>query len=134
MHNQVEVKGVSQPVINSVENETTPYELVRLLMDGAVVSIEAARNSMIHQRTAEKGEAISKAIEILTGLMESLNMEQGGQISENLLSLYEYMQHKLLQANLYNRIDYLNEVLLLLKEIRSGWIAIPEESRSAVSV
>lgn len=129
MQNIVEHEPGFSATVTLQEETATPHQLVLILIDAAIISVETARNAMVQQHVAEKGEAISKAIDILSGLMESLDMEQGGTISHNLMSLYEYMQHQLLKANLYNRVDFLNEVLKLLSEIHDGWVAIPEDDR-----
>jgi hypothetical protein len=50
-----------------------------------------------------------------------------GKISENLESLYLYMNSRLTQANLNNSIEMLEEVADLLLDIKSGWDAIPQD-------
>lgn len=50
---------------------------------------------------ADKGMAISKAIAIIQeGLRLSLDKDKGGELAANLDALYDYMGHRLLQANL----------------------------------
>jgi len=57
----------------------------------------------------------------------------GGSIAENLDSLYEYMSRRLLTANLQNSEQILQEVLMLLKDIRETWNEIGASSeKSAV--
>ena len=73
-------------------------------------------------KVAEKGKEISKAIDIIdTGLKQSLNYEAGGELAENLASLYEYMTMQLLRANLENNVAYVQEVYQLLSDIASAW-------------
>jgi len=120
---------------NSVETNTNdinfddPHQLVELLMDGAIDSVNSAKHHMIENNIALKGEDISKAISILTGLMASLDMDQGGEISKNLIALYDYMLTKLVEANVSDISENLEEVSELLNEIKSGWAAIPQEVR-----
>jgi len=120
---------------NSVEinqddiNFDDPHQLIELLMDGAIESVNSAKYHMSQNDVAHKGEDISKAMSILTGLMSSLDMEQGGEISANLTSLYDYMLTKLVEANVSDLSENLDEVAELLNQIKTGWAAIPKEVR-----
>lgn len=103
-----------------------PHRLIQMLMEGALEKISKAKGFMKNGDIAKKGEHISWAISIIEGLRVSLDHSQGGKISENLESLYIYMNDRLTQANLNNSIDMLNEVSDLLVDIKSGWDAIPQ--------
>jgi len=72
---------------------------------------------------------ISKAIAIIDNLRASLDHVQGGEISANLASLYDYIELRLVQANSASDITLLNEVSSLLVEIKSGWESIPGDQR-----
>jgi len=106
----------------------SPYKLILLLFDGALKAISVAKFNMQSTKVAgiaAKGEAISKAIAIIDeGLKLSLDVKAGGEMAENLNALYEYMCHRLLQANLKNDVGALDEVTKLLSEIRGAWAAI----------
>ncbi len=106
-----------------------PHRLIQMLMEGALEKIAKAKGFMEHGNVAEKGRHVSWAISIIDGLRLSLDKEKGGEIAENLDSLYEYMTRRLVQANAENSASYLDEVASLLLEIKSGWDAIPEEVR-----
>ena len=82
---------------------------------------------MINGDIAEKGAHISWAISIVSGLRVSLDAEQGGDIAKNLDSLYDYMERRLLEANIQNKVEYLDEVINLLLEIKSGWDGIADQ-------
>ncbi|GAB4303244.1 MAG: flagellar export chaperone FliS [Thiohalomonadaceae bacterium] len=103
----------------------TPHRLVQMLMEGALEKMAAARGHMQRGNVAEKGAHISWAISIIEGMRASLDMEAGGEIARNLNDLYGYMGHRLLEANLRNDAKALDEVIALLREIKSGWDAIP---------
>ena len=107
-----------------------PHRLIQMLLEGALEKIALAKNFMIEGNIAEKGIHISWAISIISGLRGSLDAEKGGEIAENLDSLYEYMERHLFQANLENKTEYLDEVCKLLREIKSGWDAIAEQARA----
>lgn len=108
----------------------SPHRLIHLLMTGAVDKIAVAKGHMMRGNIPEKGRHISWAISIINGLAASLDMEKGGELASNLGRLYEYMGNRLLEANLKNKPEYLDEVAVLMNNIKAGWDAIPDEHRS----
>lgn len=105
----------------------TPHRLVQMLMEGVQEKLLAAKGYMAVNNIAKKGEHISWAISIIDSLRSCLNREQGGDVAENLSRLYDYMEARLLVANLKNDPLILDEVGQLMAEIKSGWDAIPAE-------
>lgn len=110
-----------------VEN-ADPHRLIQMLIDGAIEKINRAKFFMNNNKTAEKGEHISWAISIITGLRSSLSIENGGDIAQNLDNLYDYCTVSLVQANLENSLDKLNSVLNVMNEIKEGWDGIREQA------
>lgn len=105
-----------------------PHKLILMLFDGALLALSSAVVNQKQGNTAEKGKAISKAIDIITGgLRASLNLESGGELAERLDALYEYMGNRLLHANIHNDVAVLEEVSHLLGELRSAWQEIAED-------
>ena len=108
-------------------DEFKPHRLIQMLMEGALEKISTARGMMERDEVAGKGELIGKAISIVEGLRVSLDKSAGGDIADNLDMLYEYMAHRLLEANLHNKPDYLSEVSEMLSKIKDAWDQIPQE-------
>ncbi|MDH5426065.1 MAG: flagellar export chaperone FliS [Gammaproteobacteria bacterium] len=129
MQNAAAMNQYKKVGTNVAVDVADPHHLIQMLMDGAVERINSAKYHMLQKNVAKKGEDISKAISILDGLITSLDMEKGGEIATNLMSLYDYMQRKLVEANLSDKMDNLDEVTSLMNEIRSGWSAIPQDVR-----
>ncbi|MDX1519174.1 MAG: flagellar export chaperone FliS [Gammaproteobacteria bacterium] len=110
--------------IQSVVEDASPHRLIGMLLDGALSRISKARSNIRKNEIEEKGTNISMAISIIGGLRDSLDHEAGGEIAENLDSLYEYMTLRLVEANAGNDPELLEEVSRLLDEIRSAWEGI----------
>lgn len=112
-----------------------PYRLILLLFSGAQAALGTARAAMQHNLIAEKGAAISKAIDIISnGLKVSLDLQSGGEIALRLDALYDYMVLRLLNANIKNDLKTLEEVAGLLEEIHSAWREIdPARQQQAVA-
>ena len=110
--------------------DASPHRLVQMLLEGALEKLAGVKVLLKHGDIAKKGETIGQIIAIIGGLRSSLNKEAGGEMAENLDRLYDYMERQLLQANLNNDVNILDEVSSLLKEIKTGWDAIPAEIRN----
>ncbi len=105
-----------------------PHKLISLLYQGALLAISSARKQILHKETAAKGASISKAIFIIDeGLKASLDKNSGGELAQNLAALYDYMNQRLLTANLKNDTAVLDEVSRLLTELKGAWESIRPE-------
>jgi flagellar protein FliS len=71
-----------------------------------------------------KGMLISKAIGIVGGLREGLDLEKSADSLGNLDSLYVYMMKRLAEANIHSDPKALDEVSDLLGTVKDGWDAI----------
>lgn len=116
----------------SFESEITgadPHKLISLLFRGALLEIANAKDGILRKDTPAKGMSISKTIAIITeGLNASLDKNIGGELAQNLSSLYEYMAIRLLDANLNNDMAILDEVAHLLSELQGAWDSIRPNS------
>lgn len=124
--NQRALQQYQQMGMQSQVADANPHRLVRLMLDGALARIAAARGAMEAREVPKKGELIGKAIGLVEGLRVSLDADRGGELAENLEALYDYMTRRLLEANVRNDTAILDEVSSLLREIRDGWVAIGE--------
>src|SRR3569832_1566951 len=104
----------------------SPHRLIQMLMEGALDKIRIAKGFMERRKIPEKVQHINWALSILDGLRISLDMEKGGDIAQNLDSLYDYMLRRLGVANMDIDPAILDEVVGLLIEIISAWDALPQ--------
>lgn len=111
--------------VQSLVMDATPHRLIQMLMEGVLEKIALAKGNILRKEIAQKGENIGKAITIVVGLQASLDKEKGGELAENLNSLYGYMSQRLLMANLQSDEAILDEIADLMLEIKAGWDAIP---------
>lgn len=119
------LKAYSQVSIDGTVAQASSHKLILMLFEGALLSIAVARGHMHRQELAAKGMAISKAIAIIDeGLRVSLDLRTGGELAQKLDALYEYMNYRLLLANLHNDIEPLDEVGKLLGDLQEAWDSI----------
>lgn len=95
-------------------------KLILMLYDGAVKFLNIANEAIPKKDFSTSNANIIKAQNIITELMISLNMEVG-EIARNLYSLYDYMNHRLIQANVKKDSKIINEVKGMLIELRETW-------------
>jgi flagellar protein FliS len=98
-----------------------PIELTRVLYRTALDSVREARQHLAQGDIAARSQAVSRAVEILSELNGCLNHEIGGEVSQNLARLYDYLQRRLLQANFEQAEAPLVEVVGLLSTLLEAW-------------
>ena len=108
-------------------------ELIIQLYDEIMSNIRVARpilaksDKLSFDEVKAKSKALSKAVNVVTALADSLDMEKGGEISNNLSKLYEFINMRLLNANLNNDPLMLDEAVRVLKELREAWVGIVKQ-------
>lgn len=101
--------------------EADPHTLITLLYDGALERIASAKGAMTAGNIPLKGTMISKAITIIDGLRAHLDLEQGGDLAQNLKNLYDFSENRLFEANFNNSTAMLDEVFSVIDTLKSGW-------------
>jgi flagellar protein FliS len=99
-----------------------PHQLVVLLFDALQRHIGMAKLAMQNKDIPGKCAQIGNAIRILEeGLKAPLDLEQGGEIANNLFALYDYCVTRLVLANSRNDLAALQEVADLIEPIATSW-------------
>ncbi|PKL35659.1 MAG: flagellar export chaperone FliS [Spirochaetae bacterium HGW-Spirochaetae-1] len=97
-------------------------KLIVMLYDGAIKFLNIAIENMDSPKTFDiANNNIIKAQDIITELLISLNMKEGGEISQNLFNLYMYFKKQLLEANIKKDSEVLKPVLTMIKSLREAW-------------
>lgn len=123
MSTSLTLDPVAQNTTVNSEN-ITPYQVITLLLDGALERIDQAINRISDGEVDEASIMVQKAIGIVGGLRDSLNLDEGGDIAGNLDALYEYIVIRLESIDDTSPLKTLEEVKNLLQEIYTGWDGI----------
>lgn len=99
----------------------SPMELVRILYEAAVQSVDEALAALHSGDILARGQAVNKAIEILAELRMSLRQDIQEQYSNTLGELYGYIQRQLIRAHAEQSESLLREVSRLLNTLLAGW-------------
>ncbi|MBH8612772.1 flagellar export chaperone FliS [Pseudomonas mohnii] len=105
-------------------SEASPHRLVQMLMQGGLDRIAQAKGAMERNDIPNKGILIGKAIGIVGGLLEGLDLDNQSDSVGELANLYEYMMKRLTEANAKTDPKILDEVADLLRTVKEGWDAI----------
>lgn len=100
-------------------NTASPGELTLMLYNGSLKFINFAKRAINDNNIAEKNSNLQKAQSIISELMVTLNMDY--EISKHMMGLYDYMNRRLIEANIKNDIEILEEVESLIIEFRDTW-------------
>ena len=122
MFNRRGASAYNQVGVQSVVNEASPHMLIQLLFNALDASLNAAKGAMQRGSIEEKGIQIGKAVRILEeGLKAAVDVEQGGELAQNLITVYDYSITQLTFANLRNDVQLLQSVQDVLAPIAQGW-------------
>ena len=110
-------------------NTLDQNKLIIMLYDGAIKNANFAVQYMESGEIEKVHDSLIKTKNIVTELLATLNMEQGGEIAKNLKSLYSYMFSQLIEANMEKKSEPVLTVIDLLKELRGAWVQIKEKKK-----
>ena len=110
---------------------SSPVDLIRALYEAAIAATQEAERCLKTGDIQGRSKAISKATNILTHLLFSLNHEKGGELSQNLKRLYVYMQSRLLNAHVKQSAEPLQEVERLLNTLLEAWRVVVAKTAEA---
>ncbi len=118
-------------------NTASQGRLVVLLYEGAIKNLNSAMSlfdaeDKIKTVNIEQfGIYIQKAQAIVTELQVSLDMEKGGDIARNLMSLYVYFNEELMDVSINHNKTKLQFVLKMLNELVESWRMIANSTANA---
>jgi len=112
---------VQQAYLESEILQADPLRLVQLLYRGAIEAVGKARMHLQRGEIKARSAQITKAMDILAELATSVDLERGGELGQNLVLLYDYMNTQLQTANFQQVEGPLVEVEKLLHTLLEGW-------------
>ena len=101
-------------------------QIIVMLYDEAVKQIDIAI-SLLSEKTKKLDKvnnAILKARDIITELMVSLDMEQGGEFASQIFSVYQWFNEQLMEGNIKKESSHLIQVRDMMIDIREAWSKI----------
>lgn len=106
-------------------------KLILMLYDGAIRFLNTSLEAMSKRIIDQTNNNIIRAQDIIWELLGSLDMEKGGDIAANLFKLYDYMNRRLVFANIKKDPEPIKEVISILTQLREAWAQVFRESATS---
>ncbi|MBY6037037.1 flagellar export chaperone FliS [Fictibacillus nanhaiensis] len=111
---------------NSVQT-ASPGELTLMLYNGCLKFIGLARTAIELKNTEDKNTNLLKAQKIIQELMVTLNMDL--EISKSMMQMYDYINRRLIEANIQSDVQILDEVEDYVLDFRNTWKEVIQINR-----
>ncbi|OLA94296.1 MAG: flagellar export chaperone FliS [Candidatus Melainabacteria bacterium LEY3_CP_29_8] len=109
------------PYLKNQIETSSPEQILILLYDGAIKFLNQAKIGIQNKDIELTHNNLIKAQNIISELRDTLDMEIGGELANNLYSLYNYFNRRLVQANIKKEVEPVDEVLEHLRGLRDTW-------------
>lgn len=97
----------------------SPEELTLMLYNGAIRFITEGMQALDQGNLEKANTASQRAQDIVREFMCTLNMDY--ELSKNYFRLYDYIEYRLIQANIKKDKSQMEEAKNLLTELRDTW-------------
>ena len=108
------------------EGINSPHGRINILFDTIISNLENLMDN--HPKT--DFISLGKCINGISILANSLNMEQGGEMAQNLVELYEYCRKNINNYVREKDIGKLEETHAIFSKLSEGWKGIDPDKRS----
>lgn len=108
----------------------SPGELTLMLYNGCLKFIKQGKVAIESNDSQKKNVNLQKAQKIIMELMTTLNMEI--ELSQQLLPLYDYVNRRLIEANIKQSVEILDEIEGMISGIRDSWNQAVQMTRKKI--
>ena len=106
-----------------------PVVVVRLLLEESMRTVRTAIEHAEAGRIRERGRAASKAVELLSALMEDIDTGKSPALGTSLGRLYDYCQHRVIEGHLRGEVRPFEDALSVLGDITGAWVEVLEREK-----
>ena len=96
-------------------------DLIVLFYDAAITFLNTGKLKIVENDIEGAHNALVRAVNVVRELTASLNTEKGGEIARNLLSLYAFINRRIVEANTKKETTGIDEALVLMTQLRETW-------------
>jgi flagellar secretion chaperone FliS len=104
-----------------------PTRIVVILYNEAIESLTAAIEAMKQNDIEERCNRLNLVTEIIGTLHMSLDMDNGGEISDQLGRLYRFMLAQLIGINIHSDAEKAEKMIDLLQPLRDAWEEVDQQ-------
>ncbi|SDK20297.1 flagellar protein FliS [Ferrimonas sediminum] len=121
LHDQDPFNAYKQTSLNARAAAANQHEMVRMLLDGLMDELARSQGHIDAKQYEKKGNSIQRCINIVHGLDSMLDLENGGEVAQNLHQLYDYCSRQLMSTSMKNDSQMLDPVVKVISDVREGW-------------
>ncbi len=107
-----------------------PHRVILMLMQGLIDTLAVAKGCLQRKDFEGKSKSLNKAIGIIGGLQDGIDMSHSPEIGDNFYQLYDYMIRRLGEASADQSGVQIDEVVSLITPIKEAWENISESEKA----
>lgn len=96
-------------------------QILLMLYEAAIKFTKLAIQATEQKKVAERGQNIIRAFDIIIELQATLDHKVGGELAQQLDSLYVYLMDQYTKANIKGEVEPLYSCLKVLENLYDGW-------------
>lgn len=128
---QMELLKPYQPDTDfEVAIEQDPKQLVRLLLEAAVIKVETAKMAHDAGQFTQKGFHLGRLTAIIDGLRDRMDHHTGQPYVDQFDHMYQYIDHCVQTAVTEDTTEFLDLTLMMLSELRDAWTLALHDERN----
>lgn len=108
----------------------TPTRLVVMLFDGAIRYLSQAVPAMHAKNYESQSHFIGRAQEIIAYLRGSFDRGVSPELADDLSAVYTPLFDMLTDANIFDKIDRVEYVIEVLRELREAWVEVDRKAQA----
>jgi flagellar secretion chaperone FliS len=113
--------------VDAKVNTATPHELIAMIFEGLLETLNQALGALERHDTEAQGKLLHKALRLINeGLIPGLDMQRGGELAQNLSSVYDYAATLLIQAHAKRDPERVHQVIRLIRPVADAWAELPK--------
>ncbi|MFH5187553.1 flagellar export chaperone FliS [Paenibacillus sp. TAB 01] len=109
----------AQKYQNNQVTTATPGELTLMLFNGAIKFVKQARAALAEKQWEKSNQSNLRVQDIISELI--ITLDRSYPIAEQLMTMYDYMNRRLIEANIHKDDTILDEVEGLFVQFRDTW-------------
>ena len=106
----------------------SPERLITLFYDQAIESLHVAISAIARKDIEDRCNAITAAIELLSGMLQGMASEEDDEIGVNIHRIHSFIIVRLPRVNLHDDAKFLAEAIRLLKPLREAFATIDKHA------
>ncbi|RUM49583.1 MAG: flagellar export chaperone FliS [Marinomonas sp.] len=106
-----------------------PHRVIQLLMQGALERLALSKGYIERRDMEAKSETLTRVVEIINALRDSLDRDANPDLVDNLEALYLFMIEQIHEASAELDTHKIDIVMKLMLEIKGAWDQISDAAK-----